>query len=93
VLTDAAVEWAASQEQHLRGLNEGQSSGKGNLSIFSSHFQSVQTYNFAGAFLATLRMEERPFIPLIAGSECGSWFTARNAQSAPEERLSHSPLI
>jgi hypothetical protein len=49
VLTVAAVEWAASQEQQFRGL-KGQSSGKGHLSIFSSHFQSVQTSNFAGAF-------------------------------------------
>ncbi len=43
MLTVAAVEWAASQEQRLRGLNEGQSSGKGRLSIFPSslHIFSV----------------------------------------------------
>jgi hypothetical protein len=62
VLTGAAVEWAASQEQHLRGL-KGQSSGKGHLSFLSSHCQCVQTYNFAGAFLLTFCMEDRPSYP------------------------------
>ncbi len=63
MLTGAVVEWAASQEQHLRDLNEGQSSGKGRLSILSSHCQYVQTYNFAGAFSLTFCMEDRPSYP------------------------------